>query len=1392
MKKQLYKLLVLIGLISTAANSANAQNFQLDIRNQIYSGDTMFFDVYMRSTTTGNFYLGDADFVLDFNSANFSSPTTDYVASSSSLTNSNASTTTFYNSNIVSDIVNNRIIINVLQPSFSGQTQFDDRIAEIDSNSETHKLGTFWVKGLTDPTQSPEIEWKTTGNPKTIAYSLDNTSPFKSRKINTLAPNDPTPTTEPTTQVTAFSVTGSTDTTLSLGWTNGNGTNTIILAKEATAVSTNLPADGVKYAADSFSVGDQIGTSGVYVVYNGTGTSTTVLNLDPATVYHFTALTFSGESGYSENYYLTSAATATDTTQESEPNTSATNLSITAFTTTTLDLSWTAGDGANRIIVARAGSAVSVTPTDATPYTAGSFTTGEDIGTSEIVVYDGSGTSTTVSGLSAGTEYYFAVYEYNGSNGSRNYKVDTPATANRFTLETEPTDPFATADFSNVTTTSMTFSFNSNGTGTGTGTNRLILVKSGSVVDADPADGQDYTANAAFTSGDQIGTGNYAVYNGADSTVTITGLTAGTIYYFEVFEYNGSDESANYLTSSTLTTYKTTLEAEPTTPPSAFVFTAWDTTELSFSWTSGDGANRIVVARAGSAVNFVPTDTNDYTANSTFGAGTGLGGSSDNYVIYNGSGSSASVSGLDSATEYYFAVYEYNGSSGSQNYLSTPATGQRYTLDFSPTTAASSGSFSSVTTSSMQFDFTAGDGDRRLILIREANAVNGDPTDGLGYTANAGFAAGDTIGSDNYVVYDGTSNTVTVTGLSAGTVYHFEVFEYNQAGSSDESDNYLVTPTLTASQTTLSAEPTAASTNFNFISWDTTELAFNWISSGAGTGSNRIVVARAGGAVNWTPSDEVAYTANSTFGAGTALNTDNYVIYNGTDTTASVSGLTAGTEYYFAVFEYNGSSGSENYYTTALTGNRFTPTTSPSTPASGASFSSVTSSSMQLDFPGGNGGRRLILIRESNAVNGDPEDGLAYTANAAIAAGDTIGSDNYVVYDGTGTSVTVTGLTANTTYHFEIFEYNQGSSNDETNNYLVNPTLTASQITLQDAPANQVTSFVVDSTNTNTAYLSWTNTASDSVIVIVRSIDSIGNSETPVSGTIYQANADYGTGYAAIGGGYVVYKGIGTSATVTNLGQDTMWHFAAFTFAGGSGSQAYNTTFNDNTDSMNTEFELDITVMLEGPMVYATMDTSLNVNGNVPTSQPYGMAPYYYSGTETATITASVVDWVLVEVRESSTVGAADSSTRVTRQAALLLYDGSIVDVDGSSPLTIDIDSALYGNAFVVVYHRNHIPVLSSTAATLATGGYSFDFTSATSQANGSNMTTVNGIPAMYAGNADPATDNSISANDRSAGWDDRNTSGYKSSDVNMDGYVDAADRAIIYNNAGADRDINN
>lgn len=65
----------------------------------------------------------------------------------------------------------------------------------------------------------------------------------------------------------------------------------------------------------------------------------------------------------------------------------------------------------------------------------------------------------------------------------------------------------------------------------------------------------------------------------------------------------------------------------------------------------------------------------------------------------------------------------------------------------------------------------------------------------------------------------------------------------------------------------------------------------------------------------------------------------------------------------------------------------------------------------------------LVAIREDEAVNDVPIDGVVYDPDSELGAGDEVGAYNWVVYDGAGTSVTVTGLTANKTYHVQVFAH---------------------------------------------------------------------------------------------------------------------------------------------------------------------------------------------------------------------------------------------------------------------------------------------------------------------------------------------------------------------------------
>jgi hypothetical protein len=116
-----------------------------------------------------------------------------------------------------------------------------------------------------------------------------------------------------------------------------------------------------------------------------------------------------------------------------------------------------------------------------------------------------------------------------------------------------------------------------------------------------------------------------------------------------------------------------------------------------------------------------------------------------------------------------------------------------------PTVGASNLGFTSVTTTSFTINWTNGDGSDRLVLIKQGSAVDQNPANATGYSASAGYGSGSELGTGNYAVYNGTGNSVTVTGLTPNTIYYVKIYEFDGTGSTTE---YDISDGLTGSQTT--------------------------------------------------------------------------------------------------------------------------------------------------------------------------------------------------------------------------------------------------------------------------------------------------------------------------------------------------------------------------------------------------------------------------------------------------------------------------------------------------------------------------------------------------------------------------------------------------------------
>lgn len=117
----------------------------------------------------------------------------------------------------------------------------------------------------------------------------------------------------------------------------------------------------------------------------------------------------------------------------------------------------------------------------------------------------------------------------------------------------------------------------------------------------------------------------------------------------------------------------------PTLAPTGFVSSDIYCSTATLSWVSGNGVSRIVIASKGSAVTSNPAPNNFYIGNPSFGSGYDFGG--DEYVVYNGTGSTVDISNLESNVTYHFKVIEYNGGGVSYAYLVSGSPVLSFTTD---------------------------------------------------------------------------------------------------------------------------------------------------------------------------------------------------------------------------------------------------------------------------------------------------------------------------------------------------------------------------------------------------------------------------------------------------------------------------------------------------------------------------------------------------------------------------------------------------------------------------------------------------------------------------------------------------------------------------------------
>ncbi|MEI6049821.1 MAG: M6 family metalloprotease domain-containing protein [Bacteroidota bacterium] len=622
--------------------------------------------------------------------------------------------------------------------------------------------------------------------------------------------------TPPASQATSFTSSAITNTTMTTGWTRGNGNSVLVVAREGSAVNAD-PVSGTTYTANSaFGSGTQIAT-GNYVVYEGIGTSVNLTALTGGTSYYYAVYEYSTTN----TCYKTPALTGNATTTLLNPPAPPVANPATDILQTSLTANWSSS-------LTATGFRLDVATNNA--FT--TFVTGyNDKDVSNVTTYG-------ITGLSANTSYYYRLRAYNTGGTSTNSGIITtitlpnplsapvanPATvitqtgfsanwnssstAEGYRLDVATNSAFTIfltgyndKDVSNVTTYRITGlsantqyyyrvrAYKTGGTSSNSGIiTTITLPYPPSAPVANPATDILQTSLTANWSNSLTATGyrvDVATDNAFTTLVTdfndkdvsnvtaywITALSANTPYYYRVRAYNtgGTSTYSGIITTITL----------PDPPTAPVVNSATDIlqTSLTVNWNSLATATgyRVDVATDNTFTTFV-TGYNDTDVS--------------NVTTY-------SITALSANTPYYCRVRAYNSGGPGANSNVITAT----TLPNPP--SAPVANFAS---NVLQTSLTA-------------NWTNSATATGymLDVATNIGFTTFVTAYNDNDI---SNITTYSVTGLSANTQYYYRVRAYNTGGTGGSS-NIITVSTLT-NPSSVPAGLTASSCNdLVTLNWNT-------------------------------------------------------------------------------------------------------------------------------------------------------------------------------------------------------------------------------------------------------------------------------------------------------------------------------------------------------------------------------------------------------------------------------------------------------------------------------------------------------------------------------------------------------------------------------------------
>jgi hypothetical protein len=307
----------------------------------------------------------------------------------------------------------------------------------------------------------------------------------------------------------------------------------------------------------------------------------------------------------------------------------------------------------------------------------------------------------------------------------------------------------------------------------------------------------------------------------------------------------------------------------------------------------------------------------------------------------------------------------------------------------------------------------------------------------LWYNTTNDFSTATQVGSGFTATATGTGETITFSSLSqsvsVGTRYFWVTASITASATTGRtiSLNTIGTGNLTFSSGTKSGSATAGGTqtititppavpgSLTRVCTSNSMQSLTWTAPATGTFDGYMLVVREAATPHAVTSLVASsqtfnsnYTLAPTYGSTAILSR---VLYIGTGTSATITGLTQGVNYTFAVYAYKNDGASTLYSTTATT---TTPTINLPNVTSASTTAGNTSGSLTWVNPNATCyDQVLVVVTATPGITFIPtgSTNTAYTPNSAFTG------FNQAVYYSSGNLVNITGLTNGTTYYLEIF-----------------------------------------------------------------------------------------------------------------------------------------------------------------------------------------------------------------------------------------------------------------------------------------------------------------------------------------------------------------------------------